>query len=147
MLKSIITSLFILLVSVCTAQDGFVGKWKTIDDETGKPKSIVEIYKQGNQYFGKVDKLILEPGEDPNPICDECDEDDSRYKKRIIGMVILSGMTYDADEKAITNGEILDPENGEVYDCKMWLSDDGKLNVRGYVLFFFRTQQWLPVEN
>ena len=31
------------------------GKWKTIDDETGKPKSIVEIYeKEGKKFINVI---------------------------------------------------------------------------------------------
>ena len=46
------------------------------------------------------------------------------------------------DGEAWNDGTILDPKNGSVYDCKLWL-EDGKLKVRGYVAFFFRTQTWV----
>ena len=35
-----------------------VGTWKTIDDETGKPKSFVQIYEYQGKYYGKIVKLI-----------------------------------------------------------------------------------------
>jgi uncharacterized protein (DUF2147 family) len=41
-----------------------------------------------------------------------------------------------------SGGTILDPESGKVYDCKLWL-ENGRLMVRGYVAFFFRTQEWI----
>jgi uncharacterized protein (DUF2147 family) len=145
-MKALLMAAGICLSLFAQAQE-VVGKWKTIDDNTGKAKSIVEIYKQGDKYYGKVLELFRGPGEDQNPICEECDEDDARYKKPVKGMVILQDMEYDAKDKTLEDGKILDPENGETYDCKMWVGEDGNLNVRGYVAFFYRTQQWLPYKG
>ena len=122
-----------------SAQDIF-GKWKTIDDNTGKARSIVEITQKDGKAFGTILKLFREPGEDLDPICDDCT--DYRKNKKVIGMTIITEMEKDGDEWE--DGEILDPENGKVYDCKLWV-EDGKLKVRGYVVFFFRTQTWFPV--
>ncbi len=131
-----------LLISIgANAQDIF-GKWKTIDDNTGKPRSIVEIYKKGDKAYGKVIKLFREPGEDPDPICDECSG--ARKNQKVIGMEIITDMKYDADDNEYDGGEILDPENGKIYECKLWV-EDGKLKVRGYLYFLYRTQTWLPV--
>lgn len=122
-----------------------VGKWKTIDDNTNQPRSIVEIYKNGEKYFGKVLTTYPKPGEDPDPICDECK--DHRKGQKIIGMEIIKDLTYDQKNDQYHKGEILDPENGNIYDCKLWVSDDGSLKVRGYLLFFYRTQTWLPYDG
>lgn len=122
------------------AQDIF-GKWKTIDDETNKPKSIVEIYEKDGKAYGKIVRLFREPGEDQDPICDECTDD--RKDQKVIGMTIIRGMEKDDDEW--DEGDILDPKNGKVYDCKLWRDGD-KLMVRGYIAFFFRTQTWLKAE-
>lgn len=146
-MKHLIVTISVLLAGFALSAQTITGKWKTIDDNTGKPKSIVEIYKVGDKYEGKVLELILEPDELPNPVCDQCDEDDARFNQPIKGMIVLKDMVYNPDENRMENGEILDPENGEVYDCEMWLAENGNLNVRGYVLFFYRTQQWLPVKN
>ena len=137
---------FILLVFLScfaleTLAQSIVGKWKTIDDETGKPKSIVEITIKDGKAFGKIIKLFREPGEDPDPICDDCT--DHRKDQKVIGMTIITDMVQDDDEWE--DGEILDPKNGKIYDCRLWV-EDGKLMVRGYIAFFFRTQTWLPVE-
>lgn len=43
-MKKIIFSLVAIFFSVLSYAQ-IEGKWKTIDDETGKPKSIVEIFK------------------------------------------------------------------------------------------------------
>ena len=54
-------------------------------------------------------------------------------------------MEKDGDQ--YNEGTICDPKTGKIYDCKLWLEDDpNKLFVRGYVAFFFRTQEWIRVE-
>jgi uncharacterized protein (DUF2147 family) len=140
----IIVFSFLLGANLAIAQnDSIIGSWKTIDDESGEPKSIVSIYKKGNQYFGKIDSLFRKAGEDPDPVCDKCPEDDSRYNQKILNMEILKNLAKDGDE--YVDGTILDPKNGKVYDCKLWV-EDGHLKVRGYLLFLYRTQTWYRVQ-
>lgn len=131
------TVILAFFVNSVIAQNSIVGTWKTIDDNSGKPRSVVEIYKQGDRYFGKVLKTFPNPGEDPDPICDLCS--DERKDKKVIGMEIIQDMRLEDDE--YVGGEILDPENGKIYRCKLWI-EDNVLNVRGYVAFFYRTQKW-----
>ena len=136
-----------ILFSNLTAQhEEIMGLWKTIDDETGKPKSVVKIYIQDGKLYGDIVKLFRKPGEDPDPICDKCDEDDPRYNQKILGMTIITDMEYQEDDNEWEDGEIMDPKKGKVYDCKLWV-EDGKLQVRGYVLFFHRTQEWLRYDG
>ncbi|MEM6800978.1 MAG: DUF2147 domain-containing protein [Bacteroidota bacterium] len=120
-----------------------VGTWKTIDDETGKERSLVEIYEKDGKLYGKVIKLFPLPGDDPNPVCDECDEDDPRYMKPVIGLEILQGLEKEDDDEW-EGGEILDPKNGNVYSCYIELKGADKLKVRGYlgVALLGRTQYW-----
>lgn len=142
-LASILAMLLVMFtVNLIQAQD-ILGRWKTIDDETGKEKSIVEIYKQNGKYFGKIDTLFREPNEDPDPVCDKCPQDDPRYNQRLVGMVILEDLKQDDEEW--NDGRILDPGKGKIYDCKMWL-EEGNLKVRGYLFFLYRTQTWYRVE-
>ena len=140
-MKTLLTFILLAFASTSFSQDIF-GKWKTIDDETGKPKSIVEITERDGKAYGKILKLFREPGEDPDPVCDDCT--DYRKDKKVIGMTIVTDMVKDGDEWE--DGEILDPKNGKVYDCRMWV-EDGNLKVRGYIAFFFRTQTWLPADE
>ena len=144
MMRTFIILFAVLVSQQCLAQSDIVGLWKTIDDNTGKERSIVEIYQKDGAYFGEVKKLYRDPGEDPNPMCDDCEEDDDRYMKPVIGMEIIRDLKKDDDE--YSGGTVLDPENGSVYRCKIWL-EDGNLMLRGYIAFFFRTQTWLPYEG
>ena len=124
-------------------QDIVIGKWKTIDDSTGEPRSIVDVYERGGKIYGKITKLYRKPGEDPDPVCDDCETDNPRFMKKIIGMEIMEGLVKDDQEYG--GGFILDPENGKVYRCKIWV-EDNQLKVRGYIGPFYRTQNWLKAD-
>ncbi len=115
------------------------GKWKTIDDETKQAKSIVEIYKKGDQYYGKISQLLIKPA---NPNCTECKDD--RKNRPIVGMEIIRGLKKDGNE--FTDGTITDPKTGKTYKCTIKREGD-KLNVRGYlgISAFGRTQTWQKV--
>lgn len=130
--------LTILPLMAHAEHEEFLGLWQTIDDETKKPRSIVEIYLDNGLLKGDIVKLFPQPGEAADPLCDQCK--DELHNSKIIGMKIIDGMEF--EKRKWKNGEILDPKNGKFYDCKIWLAD-GKLRVRGYIGFFFRTQEWI----
>lgn len=128
------------------AQSSPVGRWTTIDDETKKPKSIVEIFEKDGMLYGKIEKLFRPETEDQNPKCDKCSGD--KKDQPIIGMQILNGLKKDSDIKW-SGGEILDPKNGKTYSCKIELIEEGKkLQLRGYIGFSLlgRTQVWERAE-
>ncbi len=127
-----------VLATVSMANDSIVGSWKTIDDKTGKAKSIVSIYKKDGKYFGKIKKILKKDPNNPDMICKNCKKD--KKDKKLLGMIILENMTKNSD--IYENGTILDPENGKYYKCKIWL-ENGKLKVRGYIMFLYRTQTWI----
>lgn len=127
------------------AQASPVGLWKTIDDETGKPKSLVRITEQNGVYQGKVEKLFREADQDQNPKCDKCDG--ANKDQPIIGMTILFNLKKDGDD--YSGGQILDPAKGKLYKSKLSLIENNKkLNVRGYIGFSLlgRTQTWIREE-
>ncbi|MGK7392764.1 MAG: DUF2147 domain-containing protein [Candidatus Cyclobacteriaceae bacterium M2_1C_046] len=138
-MKVFFALIFCLFSTAVAAQGNITGKWKTIDDETGEAKSVVEIYEKDGKYYGKIIKLYRKPGEDPDPLCVECPKDDPRYNEKIIGMEIMKDLVKDGNE--YVNGTVLKPDEGTIYRCKVWL-EDNKLMVRGYWGFLYRTQQW-----
>lgn len=145
MLKHTLKSLLLLLFLsnfTLSAQTIF-GKWKTIDDETGKEKSIVEIYKENDKAYAIV-LQILEKGKE-DKICDQCKGD--KKNKPVVGMVILNGLSKDDDEW--NDGKILDPKNGKEYKCYITLVEPNKLKVRGYIGFSLigRTQYWYRMKE
>jgi len=116
-----------------------VGRWTTMDDKTGKPRSIVEIAERKGRLYGRVLKLVnLAPGEDPAPKCDKCEG--ARKDQPVVGMEILWNLERDDDEWE--GGRILDPETGKVYRCTLWLDGPDRLKVRGHWGVFYRTQTW-----
>ena len=142
-MRKITLSLFLLCFSttVLLAQD-VTGKWKTIDDNTGEARSIVDIYKQDGKVYGKVVEILNKEKKDA--LCTDCSGDDEG--KPIQGLVIIKGLEKDGDE--YTDGKILDPSTGKLYKCYIALEEPNKLKVRGYVGFSLlgRTQYWHRVE-
>ncbi|MCE4362246.1 DUF2147 domain-containing protein [Xanthomonas hortorum] len=125
------------------AADSPVGRWKTIDDETGKPKSVVQIEQTGNGTLSGKVVDILQSDKGPNPLCDKCDG--AQKGKPIKGMTILWGLKPDGTA-VWSGGSVLDPAKGKTYKAKVTLTDGGKkLQMRGYVGIeaLGRTQTWI----
>ena len=119
-----------------------VGQWKTVDDVTGKAKSVVVIWEENGKLYGRIQKLVDPDPSDPNPRCDDCAGD--QKGKRVIGLRILWDLCKDGD--GWSGGTILDPANGKTYKCQLSVQDGGrKLKVRGFIGFSLlgRTQYWL----
>ena len=142
-MKKTLFSVFVLMflaVSASAQVDKIVGKWKTIDDEDGSEKSIVNIFKASNgKYYGKVEKLFKEP----NKKCTECEGENK--DKPVLGMTVLNNMVE--KDGTLTGGTIIDPANGKVYKCNVSLdANTGKLKVRGSLDkrgVIGRTQHWV----
>ena len=136
----------LILASISAqAQTSPAGLWKTIDDQTGKPKSLVRITESQGVFSGKIEKLFRAPSEEQHPKCGKCEG--TNKDQPIIGMTIITGMKGEDGE--YQGGQILDPGSGKVYKSKMTLIEGGKkLDVRGYVgvPMFGRTQTWLREE-
>jgi uncharacterized protein (DUF2147 family) len=130
--------------SIFSTNQSCVGKWTTFDKESGKKKSTVELYKIDGKLYGKIVYLYPKEGREDNPVCKKCTDD--RKGKHIVGMQIARGLVWNGSEWE--DGKILDPENGKIYTVSMWLDSENpnKLNVRGYIGIFFRTQKWNRVE-
>jgi uncharacterized protein (DUF2147 family) len=137
----------LLFASVCSLGFGqsSVGKWTTIDDETNKKKSTVELYKKDDKLYGKIVYLYPREGREENPKCTLCTDD--RKDKPLVGLQIVRGLKWDGS--SWKGGTIVDPENGKTYNVKMWVEKDNpdKLNVRGYIGPFYRTQVWEKVKE
>jgi len=142
-MKKIFTLLALFISTLAIAQSDIRGKWQSFDDETLESKSVVDIFEKGGKYYGKIVKLFRKPNEDPDPICDECDPEDPRFNKKIIGMEIIKDMKKAND--GFSEGTILDPKNGRVYKCKIWM-EGADLKLRGYWGPFYRTQIWKRAE-
>lgn len=119
-----------------------VGKWKTVDDRTGKVRSVVAIWEEKGKLYGKIEKLVDLDPKLLNPQCIYCDGD--LKDKPVIGLRILWDLRKNGDQWS--GGRVLDPESGKSYRCIIAMQDSGKtLKVRGYIGFslFGRTQYWM----
>ncbi len=120
-----------------------VGLWKTIDDKTGQPRGLVRIYTEQGLLFAKVEGS-LRPG--PHlKTCEACR--DERKDQPMLGLLIMRNMKL--RDGIYEGGDILDPDSGNVYRCKLTLDEGGKaLTVRGYVgtPLLGRSQRWLRAD-
>ena len=130
--------LFLLFFSITMNSQSIVGKWKTIDDETGEAKSIVELFLKSGKMYAKVVEVLDVANK--NSLCQKCSGEDKN--KPILGLTIIKGLSKEGAE--YTSGEILDPKNGKLYKCAISLESKDKLKVRGYIGFSLlgRTQYW-----
>lgn len=122
-----------------------VGYWKSIDDQTGKAQSIVAIYEYLGKYYGRIIATFDDTGK----------VDDTIYAPKdrapgVVGNPYYAGLDiiYDLqkDESRYSNGKIMDPEEGKVYNAELW-TEDGNLIVRGEIWLFGRNQTWVPATD
>jgi uncharacterized protein (DUF2147 family) len=138
--KKQIIVLVLLVSNFCFSQT-VLGRWKTVDDETGKEKGIVEIYEKGGKIYGRIIEILeVEHRYKKCTLCQGSDKD-----KPIMGLIFIKGLTKDGE--VYNGGKILDPKNGKLYKCYINLIGNDKLKVRGYIgiSLFGRTQYWKRV--
>lgn len=137
--------LTLTLLPLCLCAEGIVGLWKTVNENTKQPESIIAIYKYGNEYYGKIiatydrqgnfeeygeKRQSRAPGVQGNPY--------------YVGLDIIWGLKKDGNH--YTDGKILDPEKGKIYGAELW-NDRGNLVVRGKLFIFGRNQIWPPATD
>lgn len=135
---------FLLISSTLLGQD-IIGFWKTINDKTGKPESIIAIYEYQQKYFGRLVATLKENGEIQDTM------DDPKVKAPgVEGNPYYSGMdiiwNVKKEGSKYTDGKILDPEKGKIYNVEMWPSKKN-LIVRGEIWIFGVNQQWIPAAD
>ncbi len=127
------------------AAGGPAGLWRTIDDETGQPKSLVRITVNEGRIEGAVEQVLTEPDGGRAKLCDRCEGD--KRNRPVVGMTVLWNLEKDGDWWQ--GGRILDPANGKEYKARLRVLDDGAtLEVRGFIGFSLigRSQTWQRVE-
>lgn len=142
---------FFLFFTYIFADDNMspIGRWETIDDKTNEVSSIVTLWlDERGQLRGKVEKVIIKPGENPNPVCSKCS--DEKKNQPMTGMEILWGFKQakKEDPSKWISGKILDPDEGATYSCNLTVKEGGKsLEVRGYlgIPLLGRSQTWIRI--
>jgi uncharacterized protein (DUF2147 family) len=137
----ILASVVVVPTRVGAEDPSPLGLWTTIDDDSHKPRAVVEISEHDGVLSGQVVRLFRDPAEDPDPRCEDCAG--TRHNQRVLGMTILWNMRRHGE--TWEGGEILDPEDGSIYRCKLHpVGDGGRLEVRGFIgiSLLGRTQTW-----
>jgi uncharacterized protein (DUF2147 family) len=136
------TALFLIAFSgFASAQMTPVGNWNTVDDKTHEIKSEIRITDNAGVLTGVVAKILKKDAKQDD-VCEKCTDD--RKDKPILGLQIIRGAKKSEGKDVWEDGKILDPENGKVYTLRLTPVEDGKkLEVRGSIAFFGRTQTWV----
>jgi uncharacterized protein (DUF2147 family) len=140
MKKTFAAVLFAATAASAMAQVTPVGVWRNVDDKTGEVKAEISIAETNGALLGRIEKAL---GKDAKPgaTCDECSDD--RKGKPMVGLDIIRGGKKAEGKDVWEGGKILDPENGKEYRASFTPIDGGKkLEVRGYLGPFWRTQTW-----
>lgn len=119
-----------------------VGVWRVLGDKSGEAEALVRITEHDGAYEGRIITLFARPGVNPDARCEACPG--PRKNLPVKGLVIMTGLRRVGTE--YKDGEILDPDSGDLYRCNLKVSEDNrKVFVRGFigVSLFGRTQTWL----
>ena len=140
-MKKIFVCMTVMLASLATYAQDVVGKWK-LEDGT----AIVEVYKQGDAFNGKIVWLQNPTEADGTPAKDDNNPDAKLRSRQLIGLNMLSGLKKTGTE--YSGGSIYDPGNGKTYNCSMKVEGDilkvrGSLDKRGLL---GRTMDWFRVK-
>ncbi len=126
------------------AQATPVGLWHSVDDRTGEVKGEIRIVEQGGALSGRLQRS-LKKDTAADAVCEACTDD--RKGRPIAGLEIVRGGRKVAQQDVWEDGRILDPENGKEYRARFTPLDGGRrLEVRGYLGPFWRTQTWTRQE-
>jgi uncharacterized protein (DUF2147 family) len=138
MKKIVLTIISVMLAASAAFAQDVIGKWK-LDDGT----AIVEVYKSGDAYNGKIVWLEEPTDADGTPAKDNNNPDPALRTRELIGLNMLSGLKKTADNE-YSGGKIYDPGNGKTYNCSMKVEGNvlkvrGSLDKRGLL---GRTMDW-----
>ena len=122
-------------------QSSPVGNWRTFDDATGRPTSVVVLREENGKITGTIERVYDPFPKEANPHCTACQGE--LKDKPLVGMKVLWNLSRQGD--GWSGGMIFDPDSGKTYSCSITLQNGGsKMKVRGYVgvSLFGRTQYW-----
>lgn len=119
--------------------DAVTGIWLDANKE-----GYIQIHAtSAGEYVGRIvgstDGEVRNDTENPDP---------DKRGRSLLGARILHGFTYNPDNGRWEDGRIYDPDNGKTYDAWMAMTEDGRLEVHGYIGFSMigRSQKWTRAE-
>ncbi|CAN5766629.1 DUF2147 domain-containing protein [soil metagenome] len=144
-MKTALATLALLAgATAALAQSSPVGLWRNVDDKTGETKAEIRIVEMNGSLDGRIEKS-LKKDTAADAVCEVCT--DERKGKAIVGLDIIRGGKKVEGKDVWEGGKILDPENGKEYRAAFTPIEGGKkLEVRGYLGPFWRTQTWVRAQ-
>jgi uncharacterized protein (DUF2147 family) len=136
----------VLFIGTANATMPLVGFYKTIDDKTNAPRSIIRLYECGDLLCGRIVALynvdtgeISETIKAPARIAERV-----RGRPKMVGLDVIWNMTWNDRSSEYTGGRIMDPQSGSTYSSVIWQDRDNAdiLRVRGRIGPVGRTQSW-----
>lgn len=141
MRKLILAGLLASVAFSASAQNATspIGKWKTLDDKSGKPMTITEVYETKN---GTLAAKIVENLGLP-ATCADCS--DEHKGKPMVGMLTLWNLKANKDGTWAGSG--YKPSEDREFKAKSVKLIEGgkKLEVKGCVSIICRTATWVRV--
>ena len=141
MRKFILAAALASLAFSASAQNSPIGKWKTLDDKTGKVMTVSEIYETKN---GTLAAKIVEAVGVPTT-CTTCSG--QHQNKPMVGIVTLWNLKANKDG-TWGGGNGYKPSEDTSFKAKtVKLADGGnKLEVTGCKSIFCRTATWVRAD-
>ena len=130
---------FLFFSSTLFSQTQIVGTWITPEKD-----AHIEIYNcGGDTYCGKIVWLSDPNYQDGTPRTDENNPDEAKRNVPLIGLDMMKGFKYDADENEWSGGTVYDSRGGKTYSGYLKMQPDGKLFMKGYIY----GMRWLGRSN
>ncbi|MDR2747505.1 MAG: DUF2147 domain-containing protein [Treponema sp.] len=152
MKKIIFICLAILAGQFCFALDPAEGYWFSIDEKSGQITAGWEIYENGGLLYGKMLSLAGRQAQEPAAKCKKSYQGfpvaGAVDQMPLAGTPWIFGLRKEA-EGTWTGGHVVNPEDGNMYRCKITLHGAGgrfkaeALEMRGEIgLGIGRSQYW-----
>lgn len=125
-------------------KDDILGVWLNEDED-----AHIEIYKDGDLYFGKIIWLKFPIDEETGkPKLDKHNPDPELQKRPSLGIKLLTDFEWDGDNEW-DEGDIYDPKSGKTYSCYIVMKEYDLLKIRGYIgiSLIGRTTYWTRVKD
>ena len=134
-----ITTLLILLISnIVLAQnaDDIIGKYHL-------PNNLdVEIFKHGDNYFGKI---IALNGYENGQTLDVKNPEESKRSDLLVGKIIIENLKFNNEEKKWFDGKMYGAEKGMFFNLKVTNINRKEIVIVGSKFLFWRTLIWKKI--
>lgn len=145
-MNKIIRNLFwmvLIFPSIVFAEPTPVGLWQSYDLNKNV-RNIVKFSLKNGKLMGNIVKVKSLRGE--KALCDVCVG--PWHNKPLLGLPIIWGLKKLGNKWV--NGQVVNVDNGKIYNCQLSVSDDNKImNFTGYlgIPAFGATVQWMRVNT